>query len=313
MTEHDLSVPITLAKLNDLYTPELTLFIHVQGIKYEYNTEIDIHEDGGIDYLFLDSRGSYFFDIFVKDTIAEIAIDLVHKNVKRIGSLTPLETVFYLSTWFCTMVGINDIKMIDGAHSICKDDTDHKNEYYLKTYRIFATSLPVSSISIYSKFFQHKQVPLLYESDQTYLDLIRQFTIGYIKEFSNIQYELIRKNHDTFPTDVKHKREYNMFKQKIVTISSLPHLYDHMTIAEFFDTFLQKQNCQEYSVLLSSINQFLLKDEKYQALYKKIMSYKVQVSDSIYYRNVNPQPMYSGTKKSQKRNRRRYSRCKHIL
>lgn len=310
--EHDLFVPITLEKLNNLYTPQLTLFINVQGVKYEYKTVIDAHEDGGMDYQFLDTHESLFLNILVKDTIAEIGIELVHKNVKRIKSLTPLETVFYLSTWFCTMVGITDIKLIDAAHSVCKDDDEHEKQYPLKVYRMFSTHLPAPSITIYSKFFKYRQVPILDKTDSAYLDRIRHMTIGYIKEFSQEQMEVTREKLDTSPPEKMSEllRTYKMFQKKIDPISSLPPMYDDMTIAEFFDTFLHKQNCQKYSVLLKSVHMFLLKDQQYQALSKKISNYTVKVSDSIYYHNMNPQSMYSGTKKSQKRNRRRYSRCK---
>ena len=303
MVEHDLKIPITMDDLNELYeqTPELTLFITVQGKKYEYTTKLKRHSFGKMDYQFFDTNKDKFFSIYVKNGITEVDIDLVHKSVLRIGSLTPLETVFYLSTWFCTMVDITDIKLIDAAHSVCKDDEEHKNEYPLKIYRLLATDLPAPAISIYSKFFQYRKVPILDETDITYVAYIRNTQIKTIKEFLATWIE-----YNPWKFDPKDEMES--------TISSIPEIYDEMKLVDFFNAFLRKQNCQEYSNLLKSVNLFLLFREiddeykPYKALYDKITCYTVHVSDSIYYHNVNPQSMYSGKKSTVRRRKRRSKR-----
>ena len=180
---------------------------------------------------------------------------MVNKKVKCISSLTPLETVFYLRTWFCAMIGINDIHLLDIARSGCKDATSDKYEdtYSLLLYRMLATPLPLQSISIYTKFFRNVRVPELDKDDMMHLDSLRRMTVAQLRLITIHKLDMMYEEIQDLPEDNKHRRSYYLFYNKMIPIISLPLLYDELTLFTFFYRFLQKQNCQDYSILLNSI------------------------------------------------------------
>jgi hypothetical protein len=207
---HNLKKAITLDELNELYTlnqHKLTLYITVQRQTYEYKTLLEpFPESNGFNYIFLDTNGEEFLGILIQNSVATSMIDLVNKKVKCIGSLTPLETVFYLRTWFCAMIGINDILINDSARSACKDDlpdvkhhNKYKNNYSLKLYRMLATQLPLESISIYTKFF--KNVPVLNQEDRTHLESLRRMTMGQFKTMTQRKLDLMLEEIKDLPQD----------------------------------------------------------------------------------------------------------------
>lgn len=270
---HDLTTQITLDNLNKLYTSnnlELTLYITVKMVKYEYKTLLEHFSDGTFEYFnykFLDTNGIKFLEIFISNSIAQLLIDLVNKNVTCIGKLKRLETVFYLTTWFCAMIGINDIDMTDAAHSACTDDlpdiynhNKYKNDYSLTLYRMLATKLPLKSISIYTKFFKNVQDPLLTQDDIAHLESLRLITI---EQFKKMTHPLVLDEIKDLPND--------------------------LTLFIFFDRFLEKKNCQYYSMLMKRIEKVLIKIEPYRSLLNKTRRYIVHVTDSIYYNNLDPE------------------------
>jgi hypothetical protein len=305
MNEHDLEKTITLKELNALYTQNKnTLTLTAQGQKYK--TLIEYFSEGSNDYFnykFLDDNEREFIEILVHHDLAELLIDLVNKNVTRIGALTPLETVFYLTTRFCVMLGIRDIKLIDAARHACKDDVadvlDYnrfKNSYNLQLYRILATPLPLHSISIYSKFFKNVRVPELNQDDMAVLESLRGLTIRQFKEMTQSVIQSMYDKIKDLPEDNKHRRYYVSFYNDMMPILTLPLFYDALTLFAFFDGFLHHLHCQEYALLLNSMDKVLYKREPYKSLLGKTGHYTVYVSDSIY---------------SGKRRKRRHSKVKH--
>ena len=128
-------------------------------------------------------------------------------------------------------------------------------------------------------------------------------TMGQFKTMTRLMLDEIKD----LPQDNKRKK-YDMFYEKMKPIISLPTIYDELTLFTFFDRFLQKQNCQDYSTLLNSINEVLINIEPYRTLLEKTARYTVHVTDSIYYNNLDPKSNYSGKRRTNKRTKNKKSR-----
>jgi hypothetical protein len=190
---HDLNNPIFLKDFLNLYDEShenVTLKIVVDGVEYMYTTKkIDLWN---IEFL-TDDQSHVFFSIMISQDqeeklFATCSINLTKKGVKRIKldgiELTHLETTFYLQTYYCRMFkdNISYIKIIDEARSVCDGDNERKNDYNLILYRILATKKPLEELSIYSRFYNHRDPVFTQKDRQTLMDIRK--TIKVLLDFS---------------------------------------------------------------------------------------------------------------------------------
>lgn len=289
MTSHDLKTPIDIEAFNALYdkSPDsiVTLYITLNGKKYKYKTKRirSEKEDGTITdiYWFLDQKGVRVFFINIDNGVVISNINLTGKDLLCIATMTALETFYYIRTWFCYMLGVTHIEILDVAKSSCKDDIPRKYVYNLIAYRIFATQLSLYSISIYSYFYNNKRMPLFEQRDIDSLNYFRNMTLGTLKLKLKLYLE---KKMSTL------KKE--LLSQYIYVLSMLIEEENRITLYEFFKDFFKSDTCQDYAKILSIVDMFLMEDERYRKLYTKINQYRVENTDSVYYKIENPVSKY---------------------
>jgi len=80
----------------------------------------------------------------------EISIS-TRKALTPLPGLKPLETIYYIVTFFYKMLGIEKYLIRDLAQGKCNHSPD---EYYLFIGRIFSTSIPIHDKCIYYRFFK---------------------------------------------------------------------------------------------------------------------------------------------------------------
>jgi hypothetical protein len=237
------------------------LQIKVNDTVYTYKTVQNLFEDQTWYVWFLTSKNERFFEIMIEDTDTA-SCDIFLKNKKTDIQcitlngilLTPLETTFYLRTFYCEMLGVTYVKIQDVANSVCKGDFGYQTMYFLIPYRIFAKNdLKLKDISIYSKFYKYKRNPIFTNDDETVLEKYRNMKIPE----SIVQLIKFYKLHLDLDTN----------------------------LSIFFKNFLDDINCGKYATLLNSVNLLLLQNQDYQDLYNKIKDYTVKNRDSIYYQN----------------------------
>lgn len=125
------------------------MFITVNTYKYEYKCKYEYDE--ALHFLSEDEEPflSLGFDGFG-------CIRITGLRFKTIEHLRPLDTTFYLRTFFYRMVKIEKFYITDHANVMCKnkdkEDKD-KTEYRALLYRLFATIKPLNELSIYYKYF----------------------------------------------------------------------------------------------------------------------------------------------------------------
>ena len=290
MTSHNLKTRIDIKAFNALFdkSPDsiITLYIIVYGEKYEYKTKrIREENDGTITdfYWILDKKGLRVFFINITDGVANSDIDLTGKDLLRIATMTALETIYYIRTWFYYMLDITYIEILDVARNSCKDDMQRKYVYNLIAYRIFATQLPLESISIYSNFYNYKRVPLFEQRDIDSLNYFRNMTLGTLK----LKLKLYLEKNMKMSTLKK-----ELLSQYIYVLIMLIETDNRMTLYEFFKDFFKLDTCQDYAKILSIVHMFLMEDERYRKLYTKINQYRVKNTDSVYYKIENPVSKY---------------------
>lgn len=290
MIRHNLKTPIDIEAFNALYDKSpnsiVILYIIVYGKKYKYKTRrIREEDDGTITdfYWFLDQKGAQVFFINIDKGIVNSDINLIGKDLLCIATMTPLETFYYIRTWFCYMLGVTHIEILDVAKNSCKDDMIRKYVYNLIAYRIFATQLSLDSISIYSYFYNNKRVPLFEQSDIDLLNYFRNMTLGTLK----LKLQLyLKEKMSTLKKEI--------LSQYIDVLSILIEEENRMTLYEFFKDFFKSDTCQDYAKILSIVHMFLMedKDERYKKLYTKINQYHVENTDSVYYKIKKPVSRY---------------------
>lgn len=119
------------------------MFIIVNKYKYEYKCKYRLET-----VFFLSENSTPFLSLcFDGDGL----IQITGLKFKTIESLTPLDTTFYLRTFFYRMIQIETFKIFDNAIVTCKNKD--KTEYRALLYRLFATNKPLYELSIYYKYF----------------------------------------------------------------------------------------------------------------------------------------------------------------
>jgi len=138
-------------RLVEKETQNFVMFITVNSTKYEYECKYRLET-----VYFLSKNSTPFLSLcFDGDGL----IQITGLKFKTIESLTPLDTTFYLRTFFYRMVQIETFNIFDNAIVTCKnkdkedkEDKD-KTEYRALLYRLFATNKPLYELSIYYKYF----------------------------------------------------------------------------------------------------------------------------------------------------------------
>jgi hypothetical protein len=270
---HDLLIVIDIDEFSKMYTdskiteivegnPKKVVFlkIKVNDTDYTYKTVQTIFSDQTWSTSFLTNKNETFFEIMIEsENVASCDIKLKNKKtdiqcITLNGTLlSPLETTFYLRTYYCEMLKVSFIHIKDVANSVCKGDKSYKTMYFLIPYRIFARNdLKLQDISIYSKFYNYKRDPAFTNDDEEILTKYRNMKIELIESMSDIKF------------DVKDKTQ---------------------TLSIFFSNFLENENCGKFATLLNKVNLLLLKMTDYSNLYDKISDYIVKNKYSIYYEN----------------------------
>jgi hypothetical protein len=319
MARYDLTRPIRNASewdaFNALYDGDtmVTLYVTLYDTLYDYKTErikeYDIDDGDTIIHLywFLDKNNVRVFYIGINSKgMAYSDINVVNKDVLCIRPppplkpLTTLETFYYIRTLFCFMLGIKPITITDVAKSVCKDDTNRKHVYNLIAYRIFATSLPLESISIYSYFYNNKRTPVFDQSDSDNLNYFRTMTV------------------ETLRTKLRLYLNKNAVKQDLLTLYT--HLLIRMhripnatTVYAFFNDFFNSELCQDFAKMLSSVHTFLCTDARYKSFYNNISQYHVDNTDSVYMKITDtPVSRYKGNN-SRRRRIKRLRQSRHLV
>ncbi len=315
MARYDLTQPIRndseLDAFNALYDGDtiVTLYMTLYGTPYEYKTERikEYDDDDAIInlYWFLDKNNVRVFYIYIEKGIAYSDINLVNKDLLCIRPppplkpLTALETFYYIRTLFCFMLGVKPIAITDVAKSVCKDDTKRKYEYKLIVYRIFATLLPLESLSIYSYFFNKKRTPIFNQRDIDTLNYFRTMTVGTLRTKLRLY---LNKN-------AVHQDLLTRYTNLLIGMYRIP---NRTTLYEFFNNFFDSDVCQDFAKMLSSVHTFLSTDERYISFYNNVSQYHVENTDSVYMKITDtPVSRYTGRNSRRKHiKRRRPSRAR---
>jgi hypothetical protein len=126
-------------------TENFVMFITVNSTKYEYECKYRLETVS-----FLSENSTPFLSLcFDGDGL----IQITGLKFKTIESLTPLDTTFYLRTFFYRMIQIETFKIFDNAIVTCKNKDKDKTKYRALLYRLFATNKPLYELSIYYKYF----------------------------------------------------------------------------------------------------------------------------------------------------------------
>jgi hypothetical protein len=127
------------------------MFIIVNKYKYEYKCKYRLET-----VFFLSENSTPFLSLCFD---GDVLIQITGLKFKTIESLTPLDTTFYLLTFFYRMIQIETFDIFDNAIVTCKnkdkedkEDKD-KTKYRALLYRLFATNKPLYELSIYYKYF----------------------------------------------------------------------------------------------------------------------------------------------------------------
>jgi hypothetical protein len=149
LLEIDMNIISTLRDFKSLVEKEkkeeknFMMFITVNSTKYKYECKYDFET-----VFFLSENRKPFLSLcFDGDGL----IQITGLKFKTIETLSPLDTTFYLRTFFYRMIKINTFKITDLAIVSCGDKD--KIEYKALLYRLFATDTPLYDLSIYSKYF----------------------------------------------------------------------------------------------------------------------------------------------------------------
>ena len=148
LLEIDMNIISSLSDFKSLVEKEkkFVMFITVKSIKYEYECE---YRPTLETVFFLSENREPFLALYCNGSGGFIQITGL--KFKTIETLTPLDTTFYLRTFFYRMIQIDTINITDVATVSCGDKD--KIEYYALAYRLFATDTPLYDLSIYSKYF----------------------------------------------------------------------------------------------------------------------------------------------------------------
>jgi hypothetical protein len=129
-------------------TQNFVMFITVNYTKYEYKCKYRLET-----VFFLSENSTPFLSLCFD---GDVLIQITGLTFKTIESLTPLDTTFYLLTFFYRMIQIETFDIFDNAIVTCKnkdkEDKD-KTKYRALLYRLFATNKPLDELSIYYKYF----------------------------------------------------------------------------------------------------------------------------------------------------------------
>ena len=148
LLEIDMNIISTLSDFKSLVEKEeekkkFVMFITVNSTKYEYECRYNFNT-----VFFLSENRKPFLSLcFDGDGL----IQITGLKFKTIETLTPLDTTFYLRTFFYRMIQIDTFNITDVAIVSCGDKD--KIEYKALLYRLFATDTPLYDLSIYSKYF----------------------------------------------------------------------------------------------------------------------------------------------------------------
>ena len=141
----DMNIISSLSDFKSLAEKEkkFIMFITVNSTKYEYECRYNSET-----VFFLSENMKPFLTLSFE---GNGNIQITGLKFKTIETLTPLDTTFYLRTFFYRMIQIDTINITDVATVSCGDKD--KIEYYALAYRLFATDTPLYDLSIYSKYF----------------------------------------------------------------------------------------------------------------------------------------------------------------
>ena len=148
LLEIDMNIISTLSDFKSLVEKEeekkkFVMFITVNSTKYEYECRYNFNT-----VFFLSENMKPFLTLSFE---GNGNIQITGLKFKTIETLTPLDTTFYLRTFFYRMIQIDTFNITDVAIVSCGDKD--KIEYKALLYRLFATDTPLYDLSIYSKYF----------------------------------------------------------------------------------------------------------------------------------------------------------------
>ena len=148
LLEIDMNIISSLSDFKSLVEKEkkFVMFITVKSIKYEYECE---YRPTLETVFFLSENREPFLALYCNGSGGFIQITGL--KFKTIETLTPLDTTFYLRTFFYRMIQIDTFKISDDATVSCRNKDEI--EYKALLYRLFATDTPLYDLSIYYKYF----------------------------------------------------------------------------------------------------------------------------------------------------------------
>jgi hypothetical protein len=235
------------------------MFITVNSTKYEYECEyrpfsetVFFLSENGIPFLTLSFNGNG-------------NIKITGLKFKTIETLTPLDTIFYLRTFFYRMIQIDTFNITDVATVSCGDKD--KIEYKALLYRLFATDTPLYDLSIYSKYFTKITLDKDYEDLdlQKLLTKYRSVYSSFPKDFMDIP---------DCPEEEDLEDLQNL--QKLVT--KYRSIY-----TSFPKDFMDKPDCPEKARLLNDLFDTLTGVKEFRKFYNALQIFSVKTKDSIYY------------------------------